>query len=133
MVHPPLVHSILDQGELSHVCLPCVASRITRRQESWRLSDAARCALQLATHLFGPLFWLDGWLDQGSVKSIGWSNMARVKQALFSRQRIGPATAISTVIVAAYISSLPLWLLGDFEPNYSFPSLDSMVNGGVRK
>lgn len=31
MVHPPLVHYILDQGELSHMHLPCVASRITRQ------------------------------------------------------------------------------------------------------
>lgn len=86
---PIPIHFILNQGEVSHVCLLSIASHIAGRNESWRLSGAACCALTLATHLSGPPFWLDRWLDQDLVKSINWSNMARVKQALTSRHRIG--------------------------------------------
>lgn len=100
-------------GENStHVCLPCVASRIARRQESWRLCVAS-CALQLATHLLGPLFLADEWLDQGPAKSISWSDMARVKQEMPGQHRIGPSTPISTGWWL-YISSQLLWLLGVF-------------------
>ena len=40
----------------SSTCLPCVATHVAGRQESWMLSNATWCALWLATCLFGPLF-----------------------------------------------------------------------------
>lgn len=102
----------LGQGRILPTCLPCVASCIARRQESWRLCVAS-CAQQLATHLFGPLFLADEWLDQGPAKSISWSDMARVKQEMPGQHRIGPSTPISTGWWL-YISSQLLWLLGVF-------------------
>lgn len=45
--------------ENSVACLLCM-SYIAGRQEAWRLSNAAHCILQLATHLFGRLFGYTG-------------------------------------------------------------------------
>lgn len=58
---------------LLSTCLPCVAFLNAGKQESWRLSDAARCALKIATRLFGLRFWFRkvAWL--GPTRSISWS------------------------------------------------------------
>lgn len=66
--------------ENSPTCLQCVASRTAKSPEGWAMLYSVICLL--ATYLFGSLFWLDEWLEQGPVKSDSCSNMARVKQTL---------------------------------------------------
>ena len=79
--------------------MACAAAR----RDYCGLSDAAHCALRLATRAFGPILRLDEWPDCGLVRSFGWCS---------EHYLVDTATVLQ--LVSTYTSPLPLGMLGAF-------------------